>query len=89
MSVQDHAPTTGAKNETAEPRVVRHTLTVPAPARMTATGKGAAAAKAFAVLRIVMGLMFLWAFVDKTFGLNYSTSSSQAWINGGSRPRAS
>ncbi len=42
------------------------------------------AAKALAVLRIATGFVFLWAFLDKTFGWNYSTPSSQAWIHGGS-----
>lgn len=36
-----------------------------------------------AVVRIVTGFMFLWAFLDKTFGLGYSTLSAKAWINGG------
>lgn len=35
-------------------------------------------------LRLALGFEFLWAFLDKTFGLGYSTSSAQAWINGGS-----
>jgi len=30
------------------------------------------AAKALAVLRISTGFVFLWAFLDKTFGLNYT-----------------
>lgn len=38
----------------------------------------------FFKLRIVMGLIFLWAFIDKTFGLGFSTVSEKAWINGGS-----
>jgi thiosulfate dehydrogenase [quinone] large subunit len=42
------------------------------------------AAKALAVLRIMTGLVFLWAFLDKTFGLHYSTPAAKAWINGGS-----
>jgi thiosulfate dehydrogenase (quinone) large subunit len=42
------------------------------------------AAKALAVLRVSMGFVFLWAFLDKTFGLNYATPSAKAWINGGS-----
>ncbi len=42
------------------------------------------AAKAIAVLRISIGFVFLWAFLDKTFGLHYSTASSKAWIHGGS-----
>jgi thiosulfate dehydrogenase [quinone] large subunit len=42
------------------------------------------AARALAVLRIATGFVFLWAFLDKTFGLNYSTPSAKAWIHGGS-----
>lgn len=37
-----------------------------------------------AVLRIAMGFVFLWAFLDKTFGLGYGTQSENAWIRGGS-----
>ncbi|EME55094.1 DoxX family membrane protein [Amycolatopsis decaplanina] len=43
-----------------------------------------AGAKSLAVLRIATGLLFLWAFVDKTFGLGYATTSGNAWVNGGS-----
>ena len=43
-----------------------------------------AAARALAVLRISLGFVFLWAFLDKTFGLGYSTPSARAWIHGGS-----
>lgn len=35
-------------------------------------------------LRLTMGLIFLWAFVDKVFGLGFSTKTSGAWMNGGS-----
>lgn len=28
--------------------------------------------------------MFLWAFLDKTFGLGHNTASADAWTNGGS-----
>jgi thiosulfate dehydrogenase (quinone) large subunit len=42
------------------------------------------AAKALAVLRVATGFIFLWAFLDKTFGLNYATPSARSWINGGS-----
>ncbi len=42
------------------------------------------AAKALALLRITTGLVFLWAFLDKTFGLGYATPAAKAWINGGS-----
>jgi thiosulfate dehydrogenase [quinone] large subunit len=42
------------------------------------------AAKALAVLRIGTGFVFGWAFLDKMFGLHYSTPTARAWINGGS-----
>ena len=54
--------------------------TQPAPERTITTG----AAKFLAVFRVVLGLEFLWAFLDKTFGLGYATPSARAWINGGS-----
>lgn len=37
-----------------------------------------------AVTRIALGFIFLWAFLDKTFGLGYSTPAARAWIKGGS-----
>jgi thiosulfate dehydrogenase (quinone) large subunit len=44
----------------------------------------AGAAKFLAVFRMVLGFEFLWAFLDKTFGLGYATPDARAWINGGS-----
>lgn len=41
-------------------------------------------ARIAAGVRIVMGLVFGWAFVDKTFGLGYATAADNAWIDGGS-----
>ncbi len=35
-------------------------------------------------LRLSLGFIFLWAFIDKTFGLGFATESSKAWISGGS-----
>ena len=37
-----------------------------------------------AIVRVVVGVEFLWAFLDKTFGLGYATPAARAWINGGS-----
>ena len=42
------------------------------------------AARFLAVVRVAIGFVFLWAFIDKTFGLGYATPSARAWINGGS-----
>lgn len=36
------------------------------------------------LLRLALGFEFLWAFLDKTFGLGYTTSTAKAWIHGGS-----
>lgn len=35
-------------------------------------------------LRIALGWTFLWAFLDKMFGLGHETAAKAAWINGGS-----
>jgi thiosulfate dehydrogenase [quinone] large subunit len=43
-----------------------------------------AAGRALAVMRIATGLVFLWAFFDKTFGWHYATASGKGWIDGGS-----
>ena len=52
----------------------------PAPNRRTAT----ATRVALAATRVVVGWTFLWAFVDKVFGLGYATPSGKGWIDGGS-----
>jgi len=64
-----------------------HTLDTPQSASthqvsaVTVSRKGGIAV---AALRIALGFVFLWAFLDKTFGLNYATPSAKSWINGGS-----
>ena len=42
------------------------------------------ASKFLAIMRVVVGFEFLWAFLDKTFGFGYATPAAKAWINGGS-----
>lgn len=34
--------------------------------------------RSLAVLRLATGFIFLWAFIDKTFGLGYSTATAAA-----------
>lgn len=36
------------------------------------------------VLRILMGWMMFWAFIDKLFGLGFATKSEASWLAGGS-----
>jgi len=39
---------------------------------------------ALAATRVSLGWIFLWAFLDKMFGLGHETPVKGAWINGGS-----
>ncbi|WP_405148269.1 hypothetical protein OG589_10495 [Sphaerisporangium sp. NBC_01403] len=39
---------------------------------------------AWAVARIAIGWVFLWAFLDKLFGWGFATPANRAWIHGGS-----
>lgn len=36
------------------------------------------------LLRICMGFIFLWAFLDKVFGLGFSTTPEKTWLAGNS-----
>ncbi|MFJ2033825.1 hypothetical protein [Streptosporangium sp. NPDC087985] len=40
--------------------------------------------RVWAVARIVLGWIFLWAFLDKTFGWGFATPADRAWTHGGS-----
>jgi thiosulfate dehydrogenase (quinone) large subunit len=60
----------------------------PRAAAQTADRHGAVmtthAAKFLAAARLVIGVVFLWPFLDKTFGWHYATAGPKAWIHGGS-----
>jgi len=61
-----------------------HKPTTPAVATGTAPSTVTTAARyVFAGVRIALGTVFLWAFLDKLFGLGHETASKAAWINGG------
>ncbi|GEA88982.1 hypothetical protein [Cellulomonas cellasea] len=69
----------------AEARVTHPATLVEHDLVTSATGR-----RWLAVTRIATGFIFLWAFLDKTFGLHYSTGAavaegepSLAWIDGG------
>jgi thiosulfate dehydrogenase [quinone] large subunit len=49
----------------------------------TSPNEGSAAAYVWAVARLALGWIFLWAFLDKTFGLGHDTTGAKAWVNGG------
>jgi len=62
------------------PEYQARTVTPDAPELRSA----AAARYLLAGIRLALGFVFLWAFLDKTFGLGFATTSAKAWINGGS-----
>jgi len=47
-------------------------------------GRGLALDIVVALTRVSLGWVFLWAFLDKLFGLGHDTTSKAAWIHGGS-----
>jgi thiosulfate dehydrogenase (quinone) large subunit len=49
----------------------------------TETAAARAARYVLAGIRLALGWTFLWAFVDKVFGLGFATEEKAAWINGG------
>lgn len=39
---------------------------------------------ALALTRVSLGFIFLWAFLDKTFGFGIATTAEKSWLAGGS-----
>ncbi|MEE6258037.1 hypothetical protein [Plantactinospora sonchi] len=68
----------------------RDTARTTAPA-VTHQPAEAAAPKAaryvWAGVRLALGWTFLWAFVDKVFGLGFATPEGKGWLDGGSPTR--
>src|SRR5688572_9064984 len=50
----------------------------------SSTRSATAARYLLAGVRLALGWVFLWAFLDKAFGLGFATSAARAWIDGGS-----
>ena len=51
-------------------------------AEVKATAQGAVA-YVWAVARLFLGWIFLWAFLDKLFGLGHETPAAKGWLDGG------
>jgi thiosulfate dehydrogenase [quinone] large subunit len=55
----------------------------PTPTAEPARGHSTLARYVWAVARLSLGWIFLWAFLDKLFGLRHETPSAGSWLNGG------
>lgn len=64
-----------------------HPSTAPVATPARAAGKRRTADYIWAGLRLSLGWIFLWAFLDKAFGWGFATTAENAWINGGSPTR--
>lgn len=42
------------------------------------------AERLWAILRMALGWLFMWAFLDKMFGFGFATEPEAAWVNSGS-----
>ena len=75
---------------TANPTPRTTTAAVPSPRAahrddpVVVRHSSAAGPLLWALTRVALGFVFLWAFLDKTFGWGYATPSERAWIHGGS-----
>ncbi|WP_448321291.1 hypothetical protein [Streptomyces sp. CO7] len=80
MAVHEQLRSDGSTSRPGVPAAVPATAPDPASAAATAP----TSAFALAALRLATGFVFLWAFLDKTFGLGYATGAGKGWIDGGS-----
>jgi len=63
--------------------IATHSQPIAETTARASTAHASLVRRSLAVLRIATGFIFLWAFLDKTFGLGFSTPTERAWINGG------
>jgi thiosulfate dehydrogenase (quinone) large subunit len=83
MSATIERPASTARSARAA-RAVTHEVN-PAPLTASLAVRGTLPTQiVLGIFRITLGFYFVWAFLDKTFGLGFSTPSERAWINGGS-----
>src|SRR5262245_4453845 len=80
MGVRSESDTKGQVSEMA---TIAHRPLAAAPAGAAETRAQKATRYIQAGLRLALGWTFLWAFLDKMFGLGHETESKAAWINGG------
>jgi thiosulfate dehydrogenase [quinone] large subunit len=84
-SVADTSPS--ALRATADPVPASDHGSTPLDTSATSPRAATAARYLLAGIRIALGFIFLWAFLDKVFGLGFATVSAKSWLNGGNPTR--
>lgn len=80
----DHETSTPVTTTEQPEHGARGRATVPDTV-FSVTGRTATATRyLLAGIRLALGWIFLWAFLDKLFGLGRSTPAANAWLDGGS-----
>jgi thiosulfate dehydrogenase [quinone] large subunit len=69
---------------TIDRRSTQHTFAETVLPPVAETSRQKAADYVLAGLRLALGWVFLWAFLDKLFGWGFATPAKNAWIDGGS-----
>ncbi|GLY06398.1 DoxX family membrane protein [Actinoplanes sp. NBRC 101535] len=77
-------PTTPTERPQHTARHYSGTAVVPDPAPAATATATTTTRYLLAGLRLALGWIFLWAFLDKLFGLGRSTPAANAWLDGGS-----
>ncbi|MER7586061.1 hypothetical protein ABTW72_00805 [Micromonospora sp. NPDC127501] len=76
-SITTERPEHAARHQPRPPVVPDNAFTV--------TGRTATATRyLLAGIRLALGWVFLWAFLDKLFGLGRGTAAADSWLDGGS-----
>jgi hypothetical protein len=89
VTVQDPQITRFAPHEIAVPNSLSR-LSTPGPQIGPSTSQDSVASESvparylWALTRLSLSAVFLWAFFDKVFGLGHETTAAHAWLNGGS-----
>jgi thiosulfate dehydrogenase [quinone] large subunit len=60
------------------------TPAVPVSRELEGTAKASWGYTLLGLTRLMVGFTFLWAFLDKVFGLGFSTPTEHSWLHGGS-----
>jgi uncharacterized membrane protein YphA (DoxX/SURF4 family) len=78
----DHRKASAVSATAATPAAA--TPAVPVSRELEGTAKASWGYTLLGLTRLMVGFTFLWAFLDKVFGLGFSTPTEHSWLHGGS-----